>query len=230
MKSRVQDKIKAISLRMQGYTYQQIMKEVPVSKGLLSGWLQKVRLSGDQEKILLENIDKRSKVGVAKAAASNMARRRKREAVALQKAKAIYETNKHDPVFIAGVSLYWAEGAKRSSQFGFMNSDPEMIVFMIFWVQQYLGVRHRDIRIRVNTHAEFAEEHYEQFWSEKTGIPLDQFKKTIYKPNRHGAYKKNPTYRGCLNLEVGGGMEMLRIAIALYHTLSLEMKMLYSAL
>ena len=95
MKSRVQDKIKAISLRMQGYTYQQIMKEVPVSKGLLSGWLQKVRLSGDQEKILLENIDKRSKVGVAKAAASNMARRRKREAVALQKAKAIYETNKH---------------------------------------------------------------------------------------------------------------------------------------
>ena len=70
----------------------------------------------------------------------------------------------------------------------------------------------------------------EQFWSEKTGIPLDQFKKTIYKPNRHGAYKKNPTYRGCLNLEVGGGMEMLRIAIALYHTLSLEMKMLYSAL
>ena len=230
MKSRVQDKIKAISLRMQGYTYQQIMAEVPVSKGLLSGWLQKVMLTGEQEKTLLENMDRRSKVGVAKAAASNMARRRDREESALRKAKVIYEQYKNDPVFIAGVSLYWAEGTKRSSQFGFMNSDPEMIVFMVFWVEKYLGISRQNIHIRVNTHAEFASEEYEQFWSQKTGIPLVQFKKTIYKPNRHGAYKKNPTYKGCVNLEIGGGMEMLRITIGLYRALNSEMKMLYSAL
>jgi len=213
---------------MQGYTYQQIMEEVPISKGLLSGWLKYVRLNQEQEQVLFGNIRERSTNGREKAAASNMKRRKEREQKAFENAQNIYNDFKHDPMFVAGVSLYWAEGTKRSSQFGFMNSDPEMILFMLFWVQRYLGVTRENIHIRVNTHADFIGENYEQFWAETTGIPLTQFRKTIYKPNRHGVYKKNPTYKGCVNLEIGGGMELLRVAIALYHILSSEMKVLYS--
>lgn len=231
MKSRVQDKIKAISLRMQGYTYQQIMAEVPVSKGLLSGWLQKVRLNGEQENILLENMNKRSKMGVAKAAASNMARRKKREVVAIVEAERLFETYQHDPIFILGVALYWAEGGKRTSEFQFMNSDVAMTKFMIYWVQKYLGIPKGDISIRLHTHADFVLEKYEDFWSKATGIPLQQFKKTIYKPNeKHGVFKKNPAYKGCARLGVGGGMALLRTMIGLQHALNSSLEMLYSPL
>ncbi|MBP6904665.1 MAG: hypothetical protein KBB91_01245 [Candidatus Pacebacteria bacterium] len=231
MKSRVQDKIKAISLRMQGYTYQQIMAEVPVSKGLLSGWLQKVRLSGEQEKILIENMGKCSKAGVAKAAASNMTRRKKRETDAIDQAQVVFEQYHQDPIFIAGLSLYWAEGTKRSSQFGFMNSDPAMVKFMIYWAQKYLGISQADISLRLHTHADFILEKYEDFWSSATGVPLSQFRKTIYKPNeRHGVFKKNPLYKGCVRLEVGGGMALLRTMIGLQHALNSSLEMLYSPL
>lgn len=216
---------------MQGYTYQQIMAEVPVSKGLLSGWLQKVRLSADQEKILLENIDKRSKVGVAKAAASNMARRKKREADAIIEANKLFETHKHDPLFILGVALYWAEGGKRTSEFQFMNSDASMVKFMVHWVQKYLGISKKDISIRLHTHADFVLEKYEDFWSYATGIPLEQFTKTIYKPNEeHGVFKKNPAYKGCARLGVRGGMAVLRTMIGLQHALNSSLEMLYSPL
>lgn len=231
MKSRVQDKIRAITLRMEGYSYKEITEQIPVSKGLLSGWLKYIKLNQEQEKKLLENITSRSNEGRARAVESNRSKRKNRESDALTEARVLYEKHKQNPIFIAGVSLYWAEGSKRTSAFQFMNSDPEMIVFMIFWMQKYLSIKKEDIFLRINTHADFINEKYEDFWSSTTGLPMEQFKKTIYKPNLvHGKYKKNPTYKGCARIEARGGMALLRKTISLYKILNSELEMLYSAL
>lgn len=230
MRSRVQDKIQAIALRMQGYSYSQIREQIPISKGLLSGWLKYVKLTDQQEKELLVKIQERSRNGVAKAVASNIRKRKKREVDAFEEAESLYLVHKTDPLFVAGVSLYWAEGSKRSSCLQFMNSDPSLVVFMIFWLRKYLLIQKEDIRLRVNTHAEFIHENYETFWSEKTTIPLGQFMKTIYKPNRHGIHKKNPEYKGCVSVTVKkSGMALLRKVISLCRILNSEMEMLYSA-
>jgi hypothetical protein len=229
MRSRVQDKIKAITLRMEGYSYKEIIEQVPVSKGLLSSWLKYIRLNPDQEKALLDKIKERSNEGRARAVETNRAKRLEREGLAVNEAKKLYIQFSTDPMFIAGISLYWAEGSKRTGSFQFMNSDPEMIKFMVFWMQKYLGVKKEDIFLRLNTHADFKEENYEVFWSEYTGIPLGQFKKTTYKPNeKHGKYKKNPTYKGCIRIEIKGGLALLRKVIALYKILNSEAEMLYS--
>lgn len=229
MKSRVQDKINAISLRMQGYSYSQIQEHVHVSKGLLSGWLKYIKLNEEQESELIKKIDERSKKGVAKAVESNIARRKVRESDAFNEAQILYEKYKEDRVFIAGLCLYWAEGSKRASSFQFVNSDPRMIIFMISWVQKYLDIHRKDIFLRISTHADFIDEKYEDFWADTTSIPLSQFKKTTYKPNRHGAYKKNPIYKGCVRLEIANtGMALLRKTICMYEAFVLESKMLYS--
>lgn len=228
MRSRVQDKIKAISLRMEGYSYSQIQEQVPVSKGLLSGWFKYIKLNKEQEKDLLRKLDERSKKGVAKAVQSNIARRKKRELDALNEADVLYDKYKEDKMFIAGLCLYWAEGSKRVSAFSFVNSDPKMITFMLFWMQKYLGINKDRIFLRISTHADFINEKYEDFWSTKTGVPLSQFKKTTYKPNRHGVYKKNPIYKGCVRIEVAGeGMALLRKTICLYEAFVSEAEMLY---
>lgn len=228
MKSRVQDKIQAISLRMQGYSYKQIMEVVPVSKGLLSGWLKYIKLNEEQQTVLLQNIQIRSDTGRANATLSNMRNKLKRQATAFEEAKELYSRHKDDPVFIAGVCLYWAEGSKRTSAFQFMNSDPKMICFMLFWIQKYLRVEKEDISLRLCTHADFKLEKYEDFWSLRTGIPISQFTKTSYKPNRHGIFKKNPDYKGCLRIEAKGGMALLRKVICLYEILNSDLEVLYS--
>lgn len=230
MKSRVQDKIQAISLRMQGYSYSQIKEQLGVSKSLLSGWLKYVNLNQEQEKVLILNLEQRSKKGVALAVGKNIAKRKEREKVAKEKALILYERYKNDRLYIAGLCLYWAEGSKRSSAAQFVNSDPKMVTFMVWWFEKYLGFSRKTMSLRLSTHRDFVDENYELFWSEKTQIPLEQFKKTTYKPNRHGVYKKNPTYKGCARLEISGGMDTLRTMIYMYESFVLESEVLYSGL
>ena len=230
MKSRLKERQQAIELRKQGFSYKEIMERVNVSKSSLSGWFKYLSLNHEEEKQLLENITERSNEGRARAVESNRTKRIKRESNAFADAGILYETYKHDPVFMTGVSLYWAEGSKRTSAFQFMNSDPTMILFMIFWVQKYLLIKKEDIFLRINTHADFITEKYEDFWSSVTGIPIVQFKNTVYKPNAiHGIYKKNPSYKGCARIEVRGGMALLRKTIFLYKILNSELEVLYSS-
>jgi transposase len=228
MKSRVQDKIQAIALRMQGYSYSQIKERLGVSKSLLSGWLKYVNLNKEQEQILYQNLTNRSKKGVAKAVEVNTEKRKQREFKAREKSDVLYHKHKEDRFFVAGLCLYWAEGSKRSSSASFVNSDPKMIKFMLFWVTKYLDVKKEDIFLRLATHKDFEGENYESFWSNLTKIPLSQFKKTSYKPNKHGVFKKNPDYKGCIRIEIPGGMEILRIMIYLYESFIFESKVLYS--
>jgi transposase len=226
MKSRVQDKIQAIALRMEGYSYSQIKERLNVSKSLLSGWLKYVNLNSEQEAQLFQKLRERSMKGVAKAVETNIRRREARETDAKEKASALYEKCKEDRIFIAGLCLYWAEGSKRVSSLQFVNSDHKMIIFMINWFQKYLKIPKEKIFLRLNTHQDFIDENYEDFWSAVTGIPRMQFKKTIYKPNRHGIYKKNPTYKGCMRIEASGGMAMLRKMIYLYEAFISEIEMI----
>ncbi|KKR70130.1 MAG: hypothetical protein UU13_C0013G0010 [Candidatus Nomurabacteria bacterium GW2011_GWB1_40_7] len=227
MKTRLEDKHKAIALRKKGLTYKDIMREIPVSKSLLSGWFKFLDLSTEEE----EQLRMRAKInkdnGNSRAALSNRKKRIEREKVAQQEAQKIFKKYENDPNFILGIGLYWAEGSKRTSAFQFMNSDPQMILFMIYWAKIYLKINKNNIYLRIHTHEDFKLEKYEEFWSTITKIPLEQFRKTSYKPNTHGIFKKNPKYKGCVRIEVSGGIKTLRILLYLNECLENKLKMLY---
>jgi len=228
MKARLEDKYRAIELRKGGFTYKDIMKEIGVSKSLLSGWFKFLKLSEEEE----EQLNMRAKAnrdnGNTRAAVSNRKKRISREKLAFEEAGRIFESSKNDPMFILGIGLYWAEGSKRTDSFQFMNSDPKMIKFMILWLKKYLRVSKNRIFLRIFTHEDFKLEKYEHFWENETGIALGQFKKTCYKPNRHGIYKKNPEYKGCARIEVSKGLSELRKITSLIKILENNLIMLYS--
>lgn len=227
MKSRLEEKNKAIELRKKGLSYKDIMKKISVSKSSLSGWFKFLELSQEEEKQLslraIENIG----AGRKRAAVSNRKKRIEREYIAKLEAKKIFKEHENDSYFVLGIGLYWAEGSKRTSAFQFMNSDPRMILFMIYWVKKYLKIEKKNISLRIHTHEDFRHEKYEEFWSEITKIPLEQFQKTAYKPNTHGILKKNPKYKGCARLEIKGGIKTLRILLFLTECLENKIKMLY---
>jgi hypothetical protein len=114
-----------------------------------------------------------------------------------------YNQKLKDPFFLAGLMLYLAEGSKKTEQFQFMNSDPKLMQCMVNWVTTSgeLDVQH--LRFHLYIHELYAHENCERFWSKELGLKSEQFLKTIYKPTGR-LLKKNPLYKGCMRLEVGG--------------------------
>jgi transposase len=56
MKQKVEERLKAIELRKQGYSANEIVKKVGVAKGSISVWIRNVPLTGKGRKRLLTRI------------------------------------------------------------------------------------------------------------------------------------------------------------------------------
>lgn len=207
MKARQNDKEKAIELRKSGLTYREIRTQIKVSKSLLSGWFKDITLTTEEEEYLRSRTKKIQDQGRVASILSNRNRRINRELRAMEDAKYIFSENKDKTDFLIGITLYWAEGSKRTSCFQFINSDPDMIKFMYGWMEKYLKIEKSKIYCRLFIHKVLGYENIEGFWGNMLGIDPKTFQKTIYKPTIH-SIKKNPLYKGCLRLETGGIYEL----------------------
>ncbi|MBP9686259.1 MAG: hypothetical protein KBD66_00485 [Candidatus Doudnabacteria bacterium] len=197
-------KQKAISLRKLGKTYAEIQTTLgSIPKGTLSTWLKSVELSTIQKKRILE----RMKIGAAKGRQKGGWRNRELSLERIENIKQSAIMNfgllSHDPLFIMGVTLYWAEGSKTNRSFQFMNSDIRLVKLMLAWLHSIGKIPSDRVKLRLYTHRIYSHLHHESYWSKELGIPLSQFKKTVYKATPHTS-AKNPDYKGCMRLEVSG--------------------------
>lgn len=202
----------AIELRKQGLSYKEILKRVNVAKSSLSGWLKYLDLTDVQLKKLEQKVKIGQDQGRIKSSLANRQKRFEREAKVLEVAKMDFEKYVSDNFFTLGVALYWAEGSKRTTNFQFINSDPDIIKLMIRWCEKYMDVKKEDLKIRLFMHEVYANEDCEGFWEQITGISKALFQKTIYKPTRL-SFKKNPNYKGCLRITINR-IESLRKVLA----------------
>ena len=60
-----------------------------------------------------------------------------------------------------------------------------------------------EIKIRLFIHKVYAEENCEKYWSKIAEIPVESFKRTVYKSTVH-SIKKNLNYKGCCRIELTG--------------------------
>lgn len=80
--------------------------------------------------------------------------------------------------FIAGIALYAGEGNKTAGGVGFSNADPKLIKFMMEWFLEFTKIPMGKFRGAIWLHEGLNEAEAKQYWSELTGIPLTQFRKT----------------------------------------------------
>ncbi len=209
MKPLVHEKEEAIRLRRRGQSYNDILKMVHVAKSTLSAWLKDFPLTNEEKQYLKRCQDKNISHGRIKTATTNRRKRLERDKVLFREAEKEFGRFVSDPLFQVGIALYWAEGSKRSNFFAFTNSDYEMMQVMVFWIEKFFGIKRSDIPATLYLHKPYAHENCEWFWAENIGIPIKNFKKSVYKQTK-SPVKKRLGYKGCLRVTLRNSTAMLR--------------------
>lgn len=195
---RFKDKIAAISLRKKGKSYGEISEKLGMPKSTLSGWLKNIELAPQQKKRIMT---KRQLAGY-KGAKMNQRYADKRRKMIIEKAKKEVEELINNPLFLAGLMLYWAEGNKRGQEkAAISNSDPEVICLMMRWFREICHVPEDKFRVSLYLHQLHVREDARDFWSKVTGIPPSQFLKDIIKPTIY-SQRTNKLYEGVCRITV----------------------------
>ena len=86
-------------------------------------------------------------------------------------------TPEEERLRVAGAMLYWAEGRKAGHFIDFSNSDPRLIALFLTFLRRICGVAESRLRIHVYAYADQDVGRLKRFWSQTTGVALEQFTK-----------------------------------------------------
>ncbi|MFF1549197.1 hypothetical protein [Streptomyces sp. NPDC058291] len=201
---------RARDLRLQGWTYDRIEAELDCSRSSVSLWVRD--LPKPERKRTAQEASAIARRGwEAKLRVRDEERRRTKEAAG----QAVGDLSPRE-LFLVGVGLYWAEGAKdkpyeRRESVAFVNSDPGMIEVYLAWLD-LLGVERERLRYTVMIHENADVAGAERYWADLVGADRSRFNKTTLKKHNPRTVRKNTgeSYRGCLVIKVLKGADLYR--------------------
>ena len=191
---------KALELRTAGYSYNEISRNMGVSKSTLYSWLHDVVLS---DKAL-----ERLKSRVAQGTLNGLVKRNKMQTIfAKERARTIKEKARseipkitYSDLLLIGATLYWAEGYKRLKMVrgrevtahvvSLTNSDPSMVVTFTLFLKQVLNIPIKKIFISMRLFKHSDEEKSIRYWMKVTGLKRTQFTKPTYPVSRSSQGKR----------------------------------------
>lgn len=179
-------------LRRSGPSYGEIMELVPVKKSTLATWCRDVALTEEQIEAIRARTPGQS--GVPKDTG-----RRRREEIARVRAAARSRAEHllaDHPMWVAGVVLYWAEGAKSRNRVSLANSDPRTLRLFVAWVRRYLN-QDAEFSLHLHLHEGNDERAARRHWREVTGLDRSPFIKTFIKPAGTGHRKNHLPHGVC---------------------------------
>jgi len=205
--SKEYEKAQAITLRKKGKTYNEILEQVDVSKSTLSLWLRDVGLATPQKQRLTKKKLAAAQRGGDRRREMRMMETKEIEDLCLQDIKTISDRE----LFLIGVALYWAEGAKKNADkasimVDFGNSDPAMIRLFVRWLIECLSVDAEDIEFRLHLHENHAHREAEckKVWESHIPLTHVNFTKTNYKKHNVKTVRKkiDISYIGLVSVRV----------------------------
>lgn len=194
---------RALQLRRAGYSYRMIEAELGVRRSTLHGWLK-------DEPDHAGVVRQRRAAAQRKTAGSAVLRRHWRQhqqrASARQEVAALLSGQfSARELFLVGLMLYWAEGAKTQSIASVTNSDPRIIKLFVIWLEQCLQVDRSQLRGEVHIYPDIDVDEAETYWSAISGIPRSQFYKAQVDQRSHKSITKRGKLKyGTLHVKVLG--------------------------
>lgn len=161
--------------RDNGLALSEIAARLGVAKSTVSVWVRDIVLSDVQVAQLVACNPVYNGQFLASQASKSKALAARRAYQEAGKALAVA----NDPLHIAGCMLYWAEGSKGRCDVAFTNSDPEMLIFFIRFLEICYKVLKSDISLYINCFDDqFPVTEIENFWLERLQLPSTQLRKT----------------------------------------------------
>jgi len=217
------DKEKALSLRLQGYSYNEVTKKLGIPKATLSDWFTGLVLSEKAQVRIQRRVHEGSLRGLIKKnrlqthqARQNAARIRKYAKEEIRKLSKI-------ELLLIGTALYWAEGYKRPifkngkertyHKIGFSNTDPIMVKLFVKFLQNILQIPISKIKASVRIFQHINENEALRYWQKATGLPKENFQKFYYGISRSSLGKRpyNRLPFGTIQISVGDTKNFHRI-------------------
>jgi len=206
-------KQKAVELRKKGFSYREILVQVPVAKSTLSLWLKCVGLSKPQMQVLT----RRRLVAALRGAQKRKQQRLQVSAKIKREAMTEIGVLNEKAFWLVGAALYWAEGSKQKEHnvatgVIFSNSDFQMIKFFYVWLTKICHVKKDDIYFEIYLHEGCDVEKIKKFWSRILKVAKSNFIKIRYKPNKFKTYRKNTgnEYHGLVRILVRNSANLNR--------------------
>jgi hypothetical protein len=201
----LKDKVKLLRFA-DGLSLGQIQKVTHVPKSTISTWVAGTSLTAAQiEKIKLDALRLLQEGRIKSQKIQRENRDSKVKDLMSRGILEVGQLNNRD-FMIAGIALYWAEGFKNKHErrLGFCNSDPSMIKFYLYWLENVLSVESKDLIARLTLNESYKEKtkSIEQYWSDLTGIPLNQFSKAFYQRTQWKKQYNTENYHGVLRIHV----------------------------
>lgn len=192
---------KVVTLRKKGHSYSEIRKETGIAKSTINNWLTFAGLTLSKEHLEISR-KKYIENNVIATQASKITRARKKTED-INEFIQRYKTNLNDPLFVAGIMLYEAEGSKRGNN-NFSNSDYRLVLTFIRFLETYFNINRRDnMTYRLYIH-EIRKDDLQRlinFWSKKLSIDPKKIK-ISWKHNIVSKKRENLDYVGQLGLHI----------------------------
>jgi len=200
MEPKLAEKEKALELRQQGKSLGEISSILSVAKSSVSWWCRNIRLSKKTRSEIMSRCGNHTAGALA-----NKVKRGKEILLLSDLAKKNFkrfDIRDLERLKDIGTIIYWCEGAKRGMrQVDFTNSDPKMVRIMMCWFRQIHHVPEEKFKVSIYYHGGQNENKMRRYWSKITGVPLNQFHKSIFKKEGTG-HRKNILYYGTCKIRV----------------------------
>ena len=168
-------------------SYKSINRELGIPLGTLAGWFRNEPWSQEiRDKLGIET-SLTFPEKLKRIVAANKKRWADTHEIYRQEAAKEFSKLKDDPLFLAGIMLYWGEGEKqqKSSQVRLSNSEPEMLKIFYLFLTKVIKIHPDKIFSWLLLYPDLIDSVQKNFWSKTTNIPLGNFKKSIYIKGRH---------------------------------------------
>ena len=209
--AKLREKILARQLRTKGFSIKQIADQLQVSKSTASVWCRDVVLSDKAVERLVKSSTHRNVAGLLHYSETQRHIRQSKTKLNKEAGQLRLGTPTDRDVYCIGLGLYWGEGYKNGNrEFGFNNSDPQMILFYIKWLETVFSIQRESLTLRVSINATHQNRitSVESYWSYLTDVPPHQFtKSSLIKTTSKKRYKNHNDHYGTLRVKVQRGSD-----------------------
>lgn len=181
------DKEIATDMRRKGKSYNEIRSALKIPKATLSDWFSKIDWSNDIAKKLGAAVQKQHTVRLIELDKIRGAHLKRIYEEARGEAKNDLIELRYNPLFIAGLMLYWGEGDKSTVRNGvrLANTDPQLIKLYVSFLTRACRIPIVRIKAHVLVYPDLDETRCIQYWAEKSGLPISNFTKCTKIVGRH---------------------------------------------